>query len=86
VCLVLEAEGLEDCILPELHDVARLLDTSALELALSGGEDYALVATGAPERRPRWARRIGRVERGRGVVLEQPDGTRQPLAAGFEHR
>lgn len=51
----------------------------ALDLALHGGEDYALLATGPAQRRPAFARRIGRAVQGSGVVLVSPDGRRAPL-------
>lgn len=56
----------------------------ALERALAGGEDYALLATGRSARRPSFARRIGRIERGAGAWLESLDA-RTPLGAGFDH-
>jgi thiamine monophosphate kinase len=53
-------------------------------LAVTGGEDYALLAAGPARKRPRAARRVGHVERGRGVFLERA-GHRQRLGAAFEH-
>jgi thiamine-monophosphate kinase len=85
VRLVIEERALARALAPELALVARLLGRSALALALEGGEDYALVATGRRSRRPSFARRIGRVEAGRGAVLERTDGTTSPLARGFDH-
>jgi thiamine-monophosphate kinase len=69
----------------ELEQIARELDVDALDLALRGGEDYALLATGRARRRPRFARRIGRVERGRGVFLERASGKKAALGDGFDH-
>ncbi|MCE7889515.1 MAG: hypothetical protein DYH12_07435 [Sorangiineae bacterium PRO1] len=55
-----------------------------LELALHGGEDYALLC--AVARCPRGARHIGRVERGAGVWLEGDDGSRTRITrGGFDH-
>lgn len=55
-----------------------------LELALSGGEDYALLATGT--RRPPFARTVGRVERGDGVWLARPSGeVTRVTRGGFDH-
>lgn len=85
VRLVLEEVALRRALTPSLRRASELLGTEALELALRGGEDYALVATGAAARRPRCGRRIGRVERGSGVVLERADGARGPAGAGFDH-
>lgn len=84
VKVVVEAAALEAALAPELVSVAAALAKPALEFALYGGEDYALVASGPSARRPKFARRIGRVERGRGAYLES--GTKlQRLGAGFDH-
>lgn len=86
VRMVLEGARLESVLRPELIAVCRILGQDALTVAVTGGEDYALLATGAPRSRPRGARRIGRVERGAGVVLEARDGnTTDVSAAGFDH-
>ena len=86
VRVVLLESRLESVLRPELVAVAREVGVPALSLALSGGEDYALVATGPARRRPRGARVIGSIERGRGVELVARDGTRRPVAAtGFDH-
>ncbi|MFX4301126.1 thiamine-phosphate kinase [Alicyclobacillus tolerans] len=78
------------------RNVARQLGESALDYALSGGEDYELVATAPPVvyarllplleavRLPITA--IGRVESGDGVVGEWPDGKLDViLATGYHH-
>jgi thiamine-monophosphate kinase len=86
VRLVLEEVRLARTLRPELVEACRVLDLSPLELALSGGEDYALLATGPARARGRGVRVIGRVQRGRGVVLEQRDGRRRNVSAyGFDH-
>ena len=82
---VLEQARLEVVLSPELRSLASCVRKTPLELALSGGEDYALVAAGPRSRRPRFARAIGRIERGSGAVLEQLDGHRAPLGPGFDH-
>lgn len=84
VKVVIEAKALEAALAPELVSVAAWLAKAALEFALYGGEDYALVAAGPSARRPKFARRIGRVERGRGAFLESAT-TRLRLGAGFDH-
>lgn len=85
VRIVIEEQALLRAIPSELVRLAALVGRSLLDLALSGGEDYALVATGPRSKRPRGARRIGRVEKGRGAVLERSDGTSRKLARGYEH-
>jgi thiamine-monophosphate kinase len=85
VRVVLDAGLLEAALRPELVEVARSLGRRPLEAALHGGEDYALVASGPAERRPQRARVIGRVERGRGGVLEGPSGRTSALGPGFDH-
>jgi thiamine-monophosphate kinase len=85
VALVLDEHALERAILPRVKRVALGLGCSALDWALGGGEDYALLATGQPRRRPAFARCIGSVERGRGVWLEKTNGERIAVQTGFDH-
>jgi thiamine-monophosphate kinase len=85
VRVVIEAAVLGRILAPELVGLAAKLAKPALDFALYGGEDYALVATGPHARRPRFARRIGRVERGSGAFLESAAGALDPLGAGFDH-
>ena len=85
VRIVVEQSRLEHALSKDLHRAAQALDQSPLDLALTGGEDYALLATGPARRRPREAVCIGRVEAGRGVQLERPDGSRVRLGRGFDH-
>jgi thiamine-monophosphate kinase len=85
VRIVIEERALSRALPRELVRVATLVGRSALELALYGGEDYALVATGPRAKRPRGARRIGRVTKGRGTYLEREDGTMRPLSGGYDH-
>ena len=82
--VVVEAQALARALRPELEEAAKLLGTTALELAITGGEDYSLLATGPREKRPRWVRRIGRVESGKGALLES-EGRTRPLHRGFDH-
>lgn len=85
VRVVVESGALEKAIAAELRVIAHWLGTSATALALRGGEDYALLTCGRARQRPRWARRIGRIERGpAGAVLEGAHGDR-PLGPGFDH-
>jgi thiamine-monophosphate kinase len=83
--LVLEEQALARALPRGLPAVARSLGRDPLDLALNGGEDYALVAAGLAGRRPRWARRIGRFEGGHGGYLERLDGREVPLSSGFDH-
>jgi thiamine-monophosphate kinase len=83
--IVIEERALKAALAPELIAVAKRLGVSALELALQGGEDYALLATGTARRKPKAARSIGRVEAGSGVVLEALSGEYVPVSGGFDH-
>jgi thiamine-monophosphate kinase len=87
---------LQAALSPALHALAPVLGVSALELALYGGEDYALLAAGPKRARPRGAVVIGRIEVGNGVWLEpsapsdggESDKRRSRLVRagrGFEH-
>lgn len=69
---------------PRLTRTAKQLGLDPLSLVLYGGEDYALLATGRPDRRPFRAKVVGRVELGGGAFVEV-DGERQPLGEGFDH-
>lgn len=86
VRLIIEEAALRSALAPELELAASAVGIAALELALYGGEDYALLAAGRAALRPKPARRIGRVERGHGVFFEHA-GTRArtPLGDGFDH-
>ena len=86
VRVVLEAEALRQSLDGALLSVCIRLGRDPIEAALFGGEDYALLATGPAARRPRFARRIGRVERGRDVWLERAEGERSRLRrGGYDH-
>jgi thiamine-monophosphate kinase len=85
VRLVIEEVALRSALPAALGRAARLLGSDALQLALVGGEDYALLAAGPRRLRPRFARRIGRVERGSGAVLELASGRLRRLGRGYEH-
>ncbi|MCE9582487.1 MAG: thiamine-phosphate kinase [Planctomycetes bacterium] len=85
---ILDASGtgasLDSASIPIHPDARRLAahsDRSPLDHALSDGEDFELLFT-CPERRfPKWARRIGTIERGKGLRL---DG--KPIKPrGYEH-
>jgi thiamine-monophosphate kinase len=78
-----------------LSPAARALP-GAREAALAGGDDYELLFTAPPERRPRIAvlserlalplTRIGRIERGAGVRALDEEGCEMSVAAtGWQH-
>ena len=89
VVAVIETAALEDA--PDLRAAAEALGASALDLALFGGEDYAIAFTAAPGARVPSAVEIGRIEAPAGgqlpgVVARRPDGSREPLGdGGFDH-
>jgi thiamine-monophosphate kinase len=85
VALILEERRLRRALRPELVEVASLLGEDPLDLALSGGEDYALVVTGPRSAKPRGARIVGHVTKGRGVHVERLDGTVTRAPTGFDH-
>lgn len=94
VALVLEASRI-----PVAHGVTGISGDAdeALELALTGGEDYELCFTATPgaveeihagfeTRFGLPLTRVGRVVDGHGVFLERNDGEPEPLrAGGFDH-
>lgn len=89
VRVVVDSERLARTFDENLSGVAERLGTTPLELALEGGEDYALLASGPAARRPRKCRVIGRVEpcaRGAkpGAFLST-NGRLQELSGGFVH-
>ena len=81
--VVLSAEALVDARLPP---IAAALGVDPLELAVSGGEDYALLATVPHDAELAGLARVGRCAAGEGVVLERASG--EPTAvqpAGWDH-
>lgn len=81
--IVLTAEALVGA---PLRAAAEALGVDPVALALSGGEDYALVATAPPEVSLSGLVRIGYCEEGEGVELEGVGGKRSPVAAaGWDH-
>jgi thiamine-monophosphate kinase len=82
VAVILEESALVSDSL--LAGAAEALGTSALELALHGGEDYALVAT-SREPVPGF-RRIGDVQAGQGLRLRSASGEERAIEPlGFDH-
>jgi thiamine-monophosphate kinase len=82
---VIEAARLVQLVSPELCSLGDLLGEPGVALALTGGEDYALLGAGPRARRPARAKVVGRIERGRGSELELETGQRLELVPGFDH-
>jgi thiamine-monophosphate kinase len=82
---VLDAAALDRALDRRLHEAARALDRDPLQLALFGGEDYALLGAGPAHKRPKGALPIGHLEKGRGVWLRTARGTRRLARSGFDH-
>jgi thiamine-monophosphate kinase len=85
VRVVIDEAALTAALRPELCELAERRRRTALSFAIHGGEDYALVAAGPGARRPRFAKRIGHVERGRGVFLRRGSGALVRSGEGFDH-
>lgn len=69
---------------PALREAAARLSVDPLDLALYGGEDYALLASASTEL-PGFVT-IGRVTTEKTMLLARSDGTREPLPRrGFQH-
>jgi thiamine-monophosphate kinase len=85
VVLLLDEHALRAHASAALVTVAAQLGRDPLDLALFGGEDYALVVTSPSE--IEGFTRIGEVEAGvPGLVLRRADGSRVPLEPrGFDH-
>jgi len=82
---VVEAARLSRLVSPELCELGDLLGEPGAALALTGGEDYALLCAGPAASRPARAKLLGRIERGRGSEFELETGQRFSLAPGFDH-
>ena len=82
--LLIDVAALLATLSPALHSLAPRLGVSALDLALYGGEDYAILAAGPKRARPTSARVIGSVGKGQGVWLLD-GGQRRRASRGFEH-
>lgn len=83
--VILQADRLRSMISPAFSKLAGELGVEPLSVLLSGGEDYALLATGPARKRPPFALPIGRVERGSGAYLEEGSSLRA-LTGGFQHQ
>jgi thiamine-monophosphate kinase len=85
VKLIVDESALLRTLPVALHRAAQQLGETPLELALTGGEDYALLATGPGRNRPNGAAVIGEVRKGRGVALRSNDRERPLSKTGFDH-
>ena len=92
-----EVDGVAVPLSPLLRQAAEVCGGSALEWALSGGEDYQLLLTVAEQdvdllrglarkRAGQSLHSVGRIVRGAGVVLLARDGSRREISyRGYEH-
>lgn len=85
VKLILDEPAFLRALPVALHRAAQDLGETPLALALAGGEDYALLATGPRRKRPKGVAVIGEVHKGRGVVLHSNGGERRLSVRGFDH-
>jgi len=81
--VVIDERALRAHVDPTLAPLASRLGVSSLDLALHGGEDYALLA--ASDVPIEGFTRIGRFDRGEGVALEDASGLRAIDPRGFDH-
>lgn len=82
---VIEAARLSALIPEDFAELGDLLGEPGAALALTGGEDYALLSAGPKARRPAGAKIVGRIERGSGSELLLESGRRLALESGFDH-
>jgi len=82
---VVELARLSGLVSQQLAELGDLLGEPGVALALTGGEDYALLSAGPKARRPPRAKVVGRIERGRGAELELENGRRFALGPSFDH-
>jgi thiamine-monophosphate kinase len=86
VGIVLEEGRLIEAGGAALVEAAAALSLVPIDLALHGGEDYALVMTFAPGEIPEPFARIGRCVREAGVFIDAVEGGRFAVAPrGFDH-
>jgi thiamine-monophosphate kinase len=85
VKIIVERPRIESLIDGGFARAAEVLRLDPLEELLHGGEDYALLAAGPRQKRPRFALAIGRIEEGEGGWLEAGPSL-VPLAGGFQHQ
>ena len=83
---VIDARALLAACGERLATVARALGDDALDLALHGGEDYALVVACPDAHAPLGFVKIGELTKGEGLSLRERSGVERALdARGFDH-
>ena len=83
---VIDARALLAACGERLETVARALGDDALDLALYGGEDYALVVACPDAHAPLGFVKIGELRKGQGLSLRELSGVERALdARGFDH-
>lgn len=81
----LSAAALMNTWAPEWNKLAKRFAQSPLDFILTGGEDYALLATGPAAKRPAFARPIGEILEGPGLLEVELDGSLLALPEGHCH-
>jgi thiamine-monophosphate kinase len=86
IAIRLSADAILRAMGPALAEIAGVLGLDPLDLALHGGEDYALIACFPPSTPPPGFIPIGTCTEGQGIMLEATDGTLRSLAPeGYDH-
>jgi thiamine-monophosphate kinase len=84
VQVVIDEARLRAMLHPATFAVAKAVGVDALDLALGGGEDYALLVACENDAMPGFTC-IGWIEEGQGATLVGAAGGRRPVSAGFDH-
>jgi thiamine-monophosphate kinase len=86
VGIVFDSDALLAAVGPHLVAVGSRIGRDAIDLALHGGDDYALLMTFAPGEIPEPFIAVGWCDAERGVWLGEPSGTKRVLEPrGFDH-
>ena len=83
VRIVIDEAPLRGLLVPATETVAKALAIDPIDLALGGGEDYALLCT-SPRPIGGFVR-IGEVTAGDGVFLRSQAGDERPVTDGWDH-
>lgn len=84
VRIAIDRDALGRALSRTLRAASEPLGLDPLELALAGGEDYALLVSGPAARRPTGAQAVGVVQAGRGAYIGKP-GAWLRCGSGFDH-